>query len=181
MKGVIFNVLEKFVVENFGEEVYEDIIETSDLETTDPYVGPGTYPDEDMNKIVAKAVEKLKMPADDILVAFGRFAFPHLAAMFPSFVDQHNNEKDFLKSIEDVIHVEVKKMYGDAYTPTFEYFNDVEGQLMIRYHSKRKLYKLMEGIILGVADHFKTEIKQEIKVHSIDGKEVGDFNLHFER
>lgn len=70
-------------------------------------------------------------------------------------------------------------MYDKAYTPTFEYLNDSKGKLTIRYRSKRKLYKLMEGIIIGVADHFKCKIDQNIIIHKINKEEVGDFHLTF--
>jgi hypothetical protein len=57
MKGIIFNILEDFTNEKFGEDEFDFIVEKSILETTDPFVGPGTYPDSDLFKIVTKIVE----------------------------------------------------------------------------------------------------------------------------
>ena len=42
MKGIIFNIAESFIVENHGEDVFDDIIANCQLETKEPYVGPGT-------------------------------------------------------------------------------------------------------------------------------------------
>ena len=59
MKGIIFNLPEEFVVETFGVDAYEEILAASELRTTDPVVGPGTYPDEDLLALVGKTVERL--------------------------------------------------------------------------------------------------------------------------
>ena len=56
MKGVVFNMLEEFVVENAGEEVFEEILYTCEFITVEPFVGPGTYPDEDLNELVSKTI-----------------------------------------------------------------------------------------------------------------------------
>ncbi|PCH68201.1 MAG: hypothetical protein COC01_04155 [Bacteroidetes bacterium] len=179
MKGIIFNLLEEFITENHGEETYDEIIGNCTLQTKEPFVGPGTYPDEDLLEIVGKTTEKLGISADVALKAFGKFAFHKLAAIFPNFLESYSNPKDFLKSVESVIHVEVKKMYKDAYTPTFIYTDLAPDKLIIQYHSKRKLYALMEGLIDGVGEHFNTTIGQSVKIHEVDGREVGDFDLTF--
>ncbi|MBL4656147.1 MAG: heme NO-binding domain-containing protein, partial [Bacteroidia bacterium] len=107
------------------------------------------------------------------------FAFHKLAATFPQFLESYNNPKDFLKSVESIIHVEVKKMYKDAYTPSFKYTDPAPDKLIIQYHSKRKLYALMEGLINGVGEHYNITIGQNVKIHEVDGREVGDFDLTF--
>ena len=90
------------------------------------------------------------------------------------------NAKSFLNSIESVIHVEVHKMYENAYTPTFDYQDTGENELVIRYKSKRKLYALMEGLIIGVGEHFNCTINQRIETVNLDsGEEVADFHLAF--
>jgi len=179
MKGIIFNLLEEFITENHGEETYDQIIESCKLQTKDPFIGPETYPDEDLLEIVGITKEKLGISTDDALKAFGKFAFHRLAALFPNFLEDYNNPKDFLKSVESIVHVEVKKMYEDAYTPTFNYTDSAPDKLVIQYHSKRKLYALMEGLIDGVAEHYDVTIGQNVKIHVVDGREVGDFDLTF--
>ena len=41
MKGVIFNLFEEFVCESFGDEVWEEILDSAELKTQEPFVGPG--------------------------------------------------------------------------------------------------------------------------------------------
>lgn len=179
MKGILFNQLENYIVENYGDAAYQTIIKNCRLETTNPFVGPGTYPDSDLMKIIQSASETLKINPDDLVRNFGRFVFPKLASKFSTFIEKQKNAKGFLLTIESIIHVEVHKMYEKAYTPTFEYLNDTEGKLTIRYRSKRKLYVLMEGIIMGVADYFCCSIGQEVIIHKVNEEEVGDFHLTF--
>lgn len=119
MKGIVFNLLEEFITSMLGEEKYEEIVAGCDLKTKEPFVGPGTYPDEDLFAIVGKTVAVSGIALPDALRGFGRFCFPRLAEKFPVFVTAHNHPKPFLKSVETVIHVEVKKLYPDAVLASF--------------------------------------------------------------
>jgi hypothetical protein len=85
-KGIIFNLFEEFVVSVAGEDVYEEILGTCGLRTTEPFVGPGSYPDKDLLALVAKTVEKLELSPVDAIRAFGRFCIPALARRFPAFM-----------------------------------------------------------------------------------------------
>ena len=67
MKGIIFNIAESFIVENHGEDVFDDIIANCQLETKEPYVGPGTYSDNDMLEILRVATDKLGVETTTIL------------------------------------------------------------------------------------------------------------------
>ena len=172
-------MLEEFIVENYGEATFDEILDECTLKTKEPFVGPGTYPDEDLMEIVIKASEKLGITPDQALFAYGKYIFPKLVAAVPKFVEPYDHPKDFLKTINDVIHIEVKKMYSHAYTPEFKYFDTEEDKLIIQYSSKRKLYALMGGLIEGVANYFDYTIRQSRKVHDLNGKEVCDFSLYF--
>lgn len=179
MKGIIFNILEKFVVEKFGEETYEDLLDSCKLETTEPYISAGTYPDKDLLQMVVKASELLQIAVPDILKAFGRYAFGQLTSHMPVLISPYKSAKDFLKDLEEVIHVEVKKLHPEAYLPSFEYEDLGENELVMKYFSKRKLDDLAEGLIIGACDHFneKCEIKRKSIV--VNGKEGCAFHLTF--
>lgn len=81
--------------------------------------------------------------------------------------------------MDSVIHTEVHKIYPDAYTPTFTYTDPAPNRLIIRYHSKRRLYALMGGLINGVAEYYHLPVQQKITIHQVKDKEVGDFDLIF--
>jgi len=65
---------------------------------------------------------------------------------------------EFLKSIESVIHKEVRKLYQNPNLPGIEREQPAEGTLILYYHSPRKLCHLADGLIMGAAEHYKAEI-----------------------
>lgn len=180
MKGIFFNLLEEFITENYGEEKYDEILGECRLSTTEPFVGPGTYPDEDLLAIATKTAEKLGITVPDALRAFGRFCFPKLAARYPVFVAEHHHPKSFLETVDSVIHVEVRKLYEGTKLPRFTYSDGFPDHLVIRYQSDRKMCQLMEGLIDGVADYYKSPIKQSQTQCMLRGAESCDFDLTFE-
>lgn len=161
MKGVIFNLLEEFAVETFGAEFYEEILDEVDLITTEPFVGPGTYPDEDLLAIVAALVRKADMPLPQAVRTFGHWLFPRLAERVPPEMLQHDSAKSFLQTVHDIIHVEVRKLYAEAQPPDFTYEDPGPDRLIIRYRSRRRMFDLMDGLLAGVADHYGTTIDFE--------------------
>ncbi|MEZ4217316.1 MAG: heme NO-binding domain-containing protein [Myxococcota bacterium] len=178
MKGIIFNAFEQFVIDSWGEDFLDDVLDRCSLQTQEPFVGPGTYPDEDLLEIVAHTVKALDVPLPQALRAFGRYAFPALASAFPVCVRPHAGARSFLRSVDDVIHVEVRKLHPDASTPAFRYRDDGDA-LVIEYHSQRSLCHLMEGLIDGVADHFGESIAQRQTRCTADGAPHCEFRLEF--
>ena len=72
---------------------------------------------------------------------------------------------DFLDTIENKVHVEVKKLYPEAELPTFE--SKIDGNIMtLTYSSKRPFSALAYGLIKGSATYFKENIEIEMEDHS---------------
>jgi hypothetical protein len=179
MKGVIFNLLEEFIIEIADEDTYEEILDGVTLVTREPFVGPGTYPDEDLVALVTKTVERLGMPAPAALRAFGKWIFPKLAAMVPPELTDFDHPKEFLKTVDRIIHVEVQKLYEHAAPPKFYYEDPGPDSLIMRYHSERKMYDLMDGLLEGVAEHYKVPIQYERAETEWNGKQVCEYQLTF--
>jgi len=160
MKGEIFNLFEAFVTETFGQEQFELIFEAvhGKLSTQEPFVGPGTYPDTDFFAVVGEAISQLGVSLEEAAHAFGKYCFPKLAAKMPQYVEAHTHPKEFLLTLHDVIHVEVKKVFKDAAPPDFTYEEPSADKLIMIYRSKRKLYSFAEGLFEGVSNHFQVPI-----------------------
>jgi hypothetical protein len=181
MKGIIFNIAELFIVTNHGEEVFDEIISSCNLLTTEPFVGPGTYADEDMLEIIRVSTEKLNVSADTLMQELGRFSFSQLYKRYPNFVTPYDDAKTFLMTVDGIIHVEVRKLYKGTQLPVFQYKDISENELLIIYFSKRKLYSFMGGLINGVADHFNVKISQENEIFVEDGNELCKYHLKFHK
>jgi hypothetical protein len=159
MKGIIFNALESFVDQNFGEETFDRILEKNLPEISEPFVGPKTYPDQYLFSIIALILEKYQLDSEETIRQFGEFLFGLLAKKYPHFMQDFVHPKEFILTIHNVIHVEVKKLFPEAITPDFSFKELKNGSLEVTYSSPRKLYSLAEGLLIGSAKHFQTEMK----------------------
>jgi hypothetical protein len=178
MKGIIFTLLEEFIVETLGDEACEAIL-AGPLLTTDPFVGPGSYPDEDLLTLLGRTVERSGRSLPDTLRAWGRFCIPRLASRFPAFFSVCAGPKAFLLTVSDLHALEVRKLFDDATPPRFEYADPAPDRLVMRYSSRRRLCHLVEGLIDGVADHFAVSIQQRQLRCMDEGAGACEFELVF--
>jgi hypothetical protein len=179
MKGIIFNLLEEFVVETQGIEVYEEILASTSLRTAEPFVGPGSYPDEDLMALVAATIARLGIDQDSALRAFGRFCIPKLAQRFPALMAPYRHPKAFLLTVTKLHDLEMRKLYPDATPPRFAYESPAEDRLVMRYLSPRKLCALVTGLIDGVAEYYGVPIGQEQACCMASGADCCEFRLTF--
>lgn len=159
MKGIIFNLLEEVVRREYGESTWDALLEAAQLDGA--YSALGNYPYEDLMKLVAAASSALKTPADAIVRWFGRNALPLLAERYPHFFEGHKSIRTFLLTLNDIIHVEVRKLYPGAEVPVFDYDTSSPEVLVMGYKSPRKLCALAEGFIEAAAAHYGEEVALE--------------------
>jgi hypothetical protein len=179
MKGMIFNLLEEFVCDGWGEDAYEQILARCPVHAKGPHVGPATYPDADLFAIIDKTTEKLGISTDDALQAFGAFALPRMLAKFPRFGEGHRHPSTFFKSIDNIIHVEVRKLMKDAEPPSITvYDTDPQNQVLV-YESRRKLCSLLKGLVTGTSHYFKVPIFAEETLCMRTGSSFCQLALHY--
>ncbi len=159
MKGIIFQLVRQAVEEQLGQETWEDLLE--DVGSDGVFAAHGDYPDEALEAVIAAACSKLGTDRESLLVTLGQWTMPHLAKAYSGFFEQHNDLRGFLRSIHDVIHVEVRRLYRDAEPPHFEYEDAEDGALDLLYRSKRDMSALAEGFILGAAPMFDESVSVE--------------------
>ena len=151
MKGVVFNLFEQIVARDFGEDTWDALLDAAELDGV--YTSLGSYPDEDLAKLVRAAAERLDMPADDVVSWLGRNALPLFALHYPQLFEPHDSTRSFVLTLNDIIHPEVRKLYPGADVPEFD-FAFREEVLVMGYRSPRKMCSFAEGLLLGAADHF---------------------------
>jgi hypothetical protein len=156
MKGIIFNLLEEVVTQAHGEAVWEDLLDSAKL--TGAYTSLGNYPDEELLAIVGAASTALNLPADTIVRWFGVQALPMLVQKYPVFFAPHHSTRDFILTLNGIIHPEVRKLYPGAEPPVFEFDTSSPEVLGMIYRSKRGLCALVEGFVEGAATHFKEAV-----------------------
>jgi len=161
MKGSIFKLFEEFVTERFGPDAYEDLLDETSLETTEPFVGPGTYPAGDLVALLTTASTHHDTSVDDLLRGLGRSAFSSLAGAVPTLMEGLDDPRDFLLGLESVIHTEVRKLYPDADPPRFTAVELDPTSLELRYESALGLFSLVEGLLDGLGDWYDCAVGHE--------------------
>jgi len=151
MKGVVFNLLERLVARDFGEDTWDALLDASGLDGA--YTSLGSYPDEDFVRLVHAAADPLAMPADDVVVWLGRNALPVFAEHYPQLFEPHHSTQSFVLTLNDIIHPEVRKLYPGADVPEFDFRLHEQG-LAMGYRSPRKMCSFAEGLLLGAAEHY---------------------------
>ncbi len=171
MKGVIFNLVEEVVTTQFGEQAWDEILDSAGADGA--YTSLGNYPDVQFAGLIRAMSGRNGRPEREALAWFGRQAMPILAQRYPEFFAAHRGLRSFLLSLNDVIHAEVRKLYPDADVPVFEFETpagtNAHDPLLIHYRSKRRLCLLAEGFIYGAADCFKEMIKVSQPQCMLDG------------
>lgn len=157
MIGYVFNTLETVVIEQFGEDAWDDLLEQAKSDGV--YHGLGNYPDADIVALVAAASEKLKLSVPDILRWFGDQAIPKFKLQWPDIFSRFDSLSEYIRSLNDIIHPQVKQLYPGAQVPYFELIEDTSEKTVIKYVSSRQMCHLAEGLIIGSAKEFNTEVK----------------------
>lgn len=158
MKGMVFTEFLEMVEDVFGWEMAEDIVDDSDLPSGGVYTAVGTYPHSEMVSMVVTLSEKSGIAIPDLLKTFGKHLFGRFASLYGSFFEEVTSTFTFLESIDQYIHVEVRKLYPDADLPEFKYEKPSEDELVMIYSSERPFADFAEGLIMGCIAHFGEEI-----------------------
>lgn len=158
MKGIVFNIFTDLVTDNFGLDVWDQLIDQTNPESDAIYTSAAVYPDEELVAYVTALSTITGAAAPDLIRTFGTYMMHKFKTIHPEFLEGQT-AKSFLESVHDVIHVEVKKLHPDTLLPTFEYEHPDDGGLVMIYSSPRKLCPLAEGLILGAAEVFGEKVE----------------------
>lgn len=152
MKGVIFNAIEETVRAEQGDDMWDDVLAAAGLRGA--WTSLGTYPDEQVDALVAAAGAALDVSRADLLRHLGRRSFEYLAARTPEAMCLFSNARGLLLGLNAVIHPEVRKVYPGADVPVFEVSCETDDCVGLSYRSRRGMCHFAEGLAHGAADHF---------------------------
>ena len=152
MKGIIFNLLEEIVRREYSVDTWDAVLEKADVDGA--YTSLGSYPDEELSRIVGAVATLFDASPVDMLRITGRRAMPFLVQKYPEFFLRHSGTRSFVLTLNDIIHPEVRKLYPGAETPDFVFDTTSPDVLSIEYRSQRKMCAFAEGLIHGAADYY---------------------------
>lgn len=175
MKGVVFTEFLSFVAKQHDDDFVDDLLHEAGLGEA-AYTAVGTYEFAELAKLVGAYCGLTETPFPVALHAFGR----HLADVFQTkFHDFYASQAcvlTFLASIDDKIHVEVRKLYPDAELPRFTVVEADRGRLVVDYASCRPLADLAVGLIEGSSTFYK----QAVRIDRLDIRDDAGTRQRFE-
>jgi len=174
MKGVVFTEFMELVESRMGLEMLDRIITEARLPNDGAYTSVGTYDHAELVRLVQALSNASGIGVPQLIHLFGEHLFQRFSLGYPAlFADSHTSF-DFLSRIDDVIHVEVRKLYPDAELPSLPCERPAADRLVMHYSSPRGFGDLAEGLIAGCIKHFgeniavtRTDLPKEGALHRV--------------
>lgn len=168
MKGVVFTELIDMVENKFGADMMDDILDECNLETGGAYTAVGTYDHKELLEIVGGLSKKTDRSIKDLITLYGHHLFFRFHEMMPQFFEKPKSAFDFLESVHNYIHVEVKKLYPDAVLPEFKTKRREDETFIMIYTSHCPFADFAEGLIKGCIDFYGEDISISFTNHDTE-------------
>jgi len=172
MKGIVFTEFLDLVEEKFGLEMVDAIISQSKLESKGVYTSIGTYSFSELLQLLQNLQTKTGISIDNLLLIYGEHFFSVIETNYKDLLSSYNDPIEMLASIENHIHVEVRKIYNDAELPTFIIKEKTKKTLILIYKSSRSMHHFGLGLMNKTFEHFNSKATIVLEKIKKDGTEV---------
>ncbi|WP_299060850.1 heme NO-binding domain-containing protein [uncultured Polaribacter sp.] len=172
MKGIVFTEFLDLVEEKFGLEVVDKIISDSNLASEGVYTSIGTYSFSEMLQLLQHLSTYTKISIDNLLLVYGEHFFSVIETSYPGLLATYKDPIEMISSIENHIHVEVRKIYPDAELPTFIVEEKTADAVIMLYKSSRAMHHFGLGLMNKTFEHFNTKATIALEKIKEDGTEV---------
>lgn len=172
MKGIVFTEFLDLVENKFGLEMVDEIIQKSDLESEGIYTSVGTYKFSEMLQLLQHLSTNTGISIDDLLLVYAEHFFSVLEDSYPGLLATYKDPIEMISSIENHIHIEVRKIYPDAELPTFEVVEKTDDTLVLIYKSSRAMHHFGLGLMNKTFEHFNSTASIVLEKLKDDGTEV---------
>jgi Haem-NO-binding len=176
MFGLVNKGLEDMVCSEYGEEIWEEIKSKAEVEI-EAFISMDAYPDDITYRLVDAASVVMKIPATDILEAFGRYWILFTATEgYGSLMEMAgDNLPEFLQNLDN-LHARVGLSFPNLQPPSF-LCSDLEAEsLKLHYYSERPgLTPMVVGMLKGLGEKFGTDVDIQLthsKAQGSDHEEV---------
>lgn len=169
MKGIVFTEFLDLVEQKFGLSTVQQIIDKSELESNGIYTSVGTYKFTEMVSLLTNLSNLTKIAPNDLLKVYGTHFFDALVKNYGTILNTYKSPLDLLASVDEHIHVEVRKLYPDAELPRFEITEQTDDKLTMIYYSSRALYAFAQGLMEKSFEHYNQVSEITYKLLKEDG------------
>jgi len=159
MKGIVFTELFDMIEGLFGAYMVDDVLGDCELESGGAYTSVGTYDHSEFLQIISALSKHSDLPVKDLVHKYGHYLFFRFHEIMPVFFEKPKSTFEFLESVHDYIHAEVKKLYPDAVLPHFKTERNGDDRLIMVYKSRCPFADFAEGLIHGCVNFYKEAIE----------------------
>jgi len=166
MKGIVFVELLGMAEDMLGEEVVDRVIAGCDLPSGGAYTAVGNYPCAELMELIAGFSRETTVPGDELQRLFGHWMMGSFRRNYPSFFVDKSTAFDMLESVENEVHVEVRKIYPEAELPSFDSQRHDDDNLELTYRSRRPLVHFCKGLVEACVQEYGEATRIEMADHS---------------
>jgi hypothetical protein len=162
MYGIVNKAIQDLVIENFGEEKWNLILETSGIEE-EFFISSEAYDDDITFKLAIAVSQEMNMSLENVLIAFGEWwVLRTTKEKYGGLMESGGTSlKEFLFNLPH-FHNKVMLLYPKLTPPEFKVSNVEDNSLHLHYYSKRVgLTDFVRGLIQGLAKMFNTNVNIE--------------------
>jgi hypothetical protein len=147
--GLIFASLRDFTALRLGEERAAELWADRVFELTEAYADEWFAAQ--LERLVAATGESM----DELQRGFGSFAAQTtFVGLYPAYYEESAGTIEFLIGIEEKIHDLVRATIPGAAPPRLHVQPFGAAGVLVSYTSERRLCRLLEGLVLGTAEHY---------------------------
>ncbi len=150
----------------------DKIISQSELESGGAYTAIGTYRFSEMLQLLGNLSNNTGISTDNLLLVYGEHFFSVLEESYPGLLNTYTDPIELLASIENHIHVEVRKIYPKAELPTFIVEEKTKSSLILIYKSSRAMHHFGLGLMNKTFEYFNSTATIVLERTKKDGSEV---------
>lgn len=172
MHGSIFVLLKRFVENLYDYSTWVKLLQESGIDRS-AYQMHEMYPTSELFAIVHKASEITGVPAYDLMEQYGQFLVPDLMLIYGKYLNPDWRTYNMLLNTEEAMHGAVRKEDNRTTPPKLLVTKKGSKQLIVDYHSKRRMAGVAVGIIKGIATYFnESDIVEVTRLTPADEERV---------
>jgi len=177
MKGIVFREFVDMVETTFSPDMMDELIDATAPASGGAYTSVGTYDYRELIDMVVELSARTGVAVPELVRTFGHHLARVFSTKFNDFFADCTSTVEFLKTIDDHIHVEVKKLYPAAELPRFTFDESDAACFRLTYRSVRPFSHLAFGLIEGCIAHYDEHLDIEMEDLSTDDETVARFSL----
>ena len=181
MKGSVFRVFAKMVEQNFGNEMFDDLVEDCQLPSGGAYTSVGYYNDRELFDLVAALSLRTQTPVPAVLHAFGEFWVLVFLEKYALANEAYASLFDFLDDIETHWRAETLSLYPSDQHPTFEVRRVDDQTTTVVFRALPPLSQAAPGILgilEGAVAYYGVDAKVEMEDKDPDETSAVRFQIN---